>query len=131
MTPIMDITLDCKASQNMLMREEMVEYRLIFCNLRRGKKMPFKMLSWFGILQSLGNLARPSNVQADGTGEDVLQTTNDGKTQKKGPKFERLRLTSGGHESGLHVSPSFLSEQDSSKHLQGSQWISVTKSVLF
>ena len=52
-------------------------------------------------LQSLGSLARASSQQ-DG---DELQGIKDGRS-KTAPKFERLRLTSGGQEGGLHVSTS-------------------------
>jgi len=58
--------------------------------------------------QSLGSIPRAATPvfsgNADATGSGSAGAN--GKTPKKVGKFERLRLTSGGHENGLHVSHS-------------------------
>lgn len=56
------------------------------------------------VIQSLGNLTRSSSQNGHGTMGEEQEPNKEGKLQRKGPKYERLRLTSGGHESGLHVS---------------------------
>ena len=65
--------------------------------------LPTTWLDRFAWVQSLGSLARSCSSQGDLSLTDGMNGSRDGKSYKKTPKFERLRLTSGGQEGGLHV----------------------------